>query len=250
MNKINRNTKRKIKLVKTSVVAIVVIMLLVTISTVFLRFQQDGPLRFVAHGAGIPPDDDNNENNEPENPEDNQPPTSGHSSNGGGSGGGSGSSTQGELGEEYDVTIDKTVSLFEPTCDSVQGMWGFVDELVLPRHNVFVTFKIVVQNNGDNIIDVIVIDNLPDGITFASNADPATRYPIINKATQDIEWEILDLAPGKMQEIYFRARIRQTGTHENSATVFIEENSVLTELGSDTATIIIEHNNDPEYSLK
>jgi len=67
----------------------------------------------------------------------------------------------------------------------------------------WVTFEIIVENFGSDVLDIVVKDILPEGFTYNDNATPFE--PFISG--QNLFWNFTDVDPDEIIVIQFRAII-------------------------------------------
>jgi uncharacterized repeat protein (TIGR01451 family) len=80
----------------------------------------------------------------------------------------------------------------------------------------FVVFKLFVNNTGDTLLDIVVDDELPDGLSYV--LDSASPLPD-DVSGNTLTWYFYSVEPGGSIVITFNANVTDYGTHVNTVNV-------------------------------
>jgi len=108
----------------------------------------------------------------------------------------------------------------------------------------FVIFKLYVNNTGDTPLDIVVVDELPEGLSYNDSANPEPDEVSGNTIT----WYFYDIQPGSSIIITFKADVVDCGELVNLGSVAgTFEDQIVTD--DDTATVNVECPDEPSISV-
>jgi len=137
--------------------------------------------------------------------------------------------------EEANISVEKYVKLYchPPFKKYIDAEIGDV-----------VVFKLYVNNTGDTPLDIVVVDELPPGLSYADDADPEPD----DVSGNTITWYFYGVESGASIVITFSAYVDECGEHVNLVEVTgTYENQIVDD--EDTATVNVECPDEPGISV-
>jgi len=133
--------------------------------------------------------------------------------------------------EEADITVEKYVK-WDCSTDFVK----YVDAEI----GDYVIFKLIVNNTGETPLDIVVVDEIPTGLSYGGNANP--EPDVINENI--ITWYFNNVDPETSIVITFRADVDECGEQINLVNVTgTFENQIVYD--EDTATVNVTCPDEP-----
>ncbi|MCK5636333.1 MAG: DUF11 domain-containing protein, partial [Thermoplasmatales archaeon] len=137
--------------------------------------------------------------------------------------------------EEADITVEKYVK-WDCSTDFVK----YVDAEI----GDYVIFKLIVNNTGETPLDIVVVDEIPTGLSYGGNANP--EPDVINENI--ITWYFNNVDPETSIVITFRADVDECGEQINLVNVTgTFENQIVYD--EDTATVNVECPDIPDIEV-